>query len=80
MYRPEWFPKEDILTVALNVHMYVAGSYDTMLEDHKLNVKTLQYALANWEEYNSKPKEFDNAVKKIIEIAIKESKSIPWMK
>ncbi len=76
MYRPEWFPQQNILAMALNVHMYVEGSYDTMLEYHELDVKALLYALDKWEEYNSRSTKFDNAVKEIVIIAIEESKRI----
>lgn len=76
MYRPEWFPKEDILTIALNVHMYTMGSYETMLEDHKLNIKALQYALDEWKEYNHRSDKFDNAVKELLMLTIEESKLI----
>lgn len=79
MYRPKWFPKNNILTIALNVHMFAAGSYDTSLEDHEYNIKVLTYALKHWKVYKNKPQSFDNAVKEIIKVAIKEGTSIPWI-
>lgn len=73
MYRPEWFPKDNVLTIALNIHMYVMGSYDTMLEDHELNVRALKYTLDNWEKYKIGSGPFDSAVKKVIQTALKEN-------
>lgn len=78
MYRPKWFPKDNILTIALNVHMFAAGSYDMPLEDHEFNIKVLKYALGHWKVYKNKPQSFDNVVKEIIKVAIKEGTSIPW--
>jgi len=82
MYRPKWFPKDDILTIALNVHMFSTGTYDTSLEDHEFNMKVLKYALKHWKISRNKPFDnapFDDAVKNIITIAIKEGSSIPWI-
>ena len=68
MYRPEWFPTEDnILTMALNVHGFMNGSYITSVECHELDMKCLRYVLENWKE-SVHSHEFDEAVKNMNKI------------
>ena len=54
-YRPEWFPKESVLDITLNVVTYIRGSYDTMTDNHALNVKSLRHVVDNWEDYEGLP-------------------------
>ena len=75
MYRPEWFPQENIMTIALHVRMFTVGSYQTSMEDNLQNVRALEYVLDRWTESpHEEDKEFDDAVKKVVEIALKEWK------
>lgn len=74
-YRPEWFPKENILDMARDIVMYVRGSYETLTEDHELSVKALKWVVKNWDfSYSCKieeDKEFDDSVLKVINVALK---------
>jgi hypothetical protein len=73
-YRPEWFPKESILEISMNVVGYIRGSYDTMPEDHALNVRALEWTVKNWDyDYNCGrvgDESFDNTILKLVKIAL----------
>ena len=74
-YRPEWFPNEKILTIALDVVMYVRGSFEMMVEDHELNVRALEHVVKNWQpDTRRRPlereAEFDEQVLNLVKIAL----------
>ncbi len=71
-YRPEWFPKENILDIALYVVTFTRSSYSTMPDNHALNVKALKWAKDNWTDYNrgAANKEFDEQVRGLILMAL----------
>ena len=78
-YRPEWFPETKtndswILGIAMNVVGFIRGSYDTMVEDHYLNIRALEWVVENWDYMYDCGREgdvkFDFAVLKVINTAL----------
>jgi len=80
-YRPEWFPKNsmsvpyDILPIAQWVVGFIRGSYDTIIGDHDLNVKALEWVVENWDyKYECMKcvgdEKFDEAILNLIKIAL----------
>jgi hypothetical protein len=77
-YRPEWFPKEDILGISLDVVCFIRGSYETVISDHENNVRSLEWIVKNWDHnYDCKRKgdqEFDSAILNVVEAALRMEK------
>lgn len=78
-YRPEWFPNESILTIALDVVTYVRGSYDNTVENHELNVRALEYVVKNWKPDTRRchlegEDKFDEQVLNLVNIALEIEK------
>lgn len=78
-YKPEWFPNEKILTIALDVVMYARGSFEMMVKDHELNVRALEYVVKNWKPDTRRchlegEDKFDGQVLNLVKIALEIEK------
>lgn len=78
-YRPEWFPKvkindAGILGIVMNVVGVIRGSYDTMAENHYLNIRALEWIVENWDyDYNCGrvgDELFDNTILALVQTAL----------
>jgi len=84
-YKPEWFPKENVLTIALDVVTYARGSYETMTENHELDVRALEYAVKNWKPDTRRchlkgEDKFDEQVLNLIKTALEIEKDFQKLK
>lgn len=73
MYRPEWFPKENVLQLALNLQMHKRGAAELSLEEIDLTIRALRYVLENWEDgRNNIGKSFDDCVFNLIDTTLSD--------
>jgi hypothetical protein len=72
MYRPEWWPgvnnMEGLLSIAEKVNMSTTGAGCPLQDD--LYIRSLKHALDNWRSGLRMNEEYDNAVKKLVEVAL----------
>ena len=71
----KWGGERRLVDIIVDVHSTTMGSFERCDERQKEDIEILKAALENWDHNNiSSHKEFDETIKKLAQIAIKENK------
>jgi hypothetical protein len=72
-----YFVRQDVLGLALDLHMYVMGSYDLAPEHCDFAIRFLEERLRGWGNGSclTKASVFDSAVHTLLTVAVTEAKA-----
>lgn len=69
--------ERDLLRACQELHMNVTGASDTLPFPRRIELLGfLKLKLKNWKDLNTSTKTYDDAVKKLIEVAVSESEKM----